>query len=858
MVLVWGTRCYGQDDGYSRHDYCEHCGQHGRLKTYSTAKFGHLYFIPIIPLGKKRVFDSCPRCEMQREAPLAAYNKGKESDLAEMYEVLKGQGQAPELVTKGIMMLLAYGQFDHFKAAAPVLEKEYSREHEVLGALAAIYDYLGDLESAERLYLQCLALEESNEDEGEETRVALAANRIHQLKLDGVRDLLQTILTKGNKERVGIFYFLVEGLLHTARHDEALAVLSDIEALDESVAEDEDHQNYIKKAEAGRVSQLEQSSALIGKKRGVEPLGKGVPLWLPGMLPLTAILFVVGSYLLTAIGLGAGQTVWLVNGTNHDYTVTINGQDYLARANNRKELKLPEGTLNYVIKDSAFPALPQSSQFSTEFFSRPFNDVVFVLNPDKVALLGIQTTTYAQAGSSPVEDHMDWRSGQSFYELDNIDFPFREFPSSLSLDSRNSRVRKTRVSQVKPKTFIERFSIASHALKDKGDAFQKYLQLYVLMEPDDFQALQVLSSYYLPDKLADFNKFLEPGLKKRPLLVQWHRLFQETVERFDPERDLEKEYRDLVAKEPGNSLLKYLLGRITKTPGVSEKLFLESEKGAKPIGYGWNAIAYNKLCAGQFKEALELSKRARGVLPKSLSFTDNVKNCALAAGLYGEFLEVLSAEKSLSPLRKDLARYELMALALLGREGEAKKALGAYMRSIKGRTESDADWKAIQIELEAALSYVGGDFKRFLDLMEKARIADPFQTKILWGQLAEAYEILKTSKSTDFRLFLIFYCAAKGTQGFEKEGEQSLARAIELLQMGSYEMRMAAEMLAGKEELVKQQLESFSLSSDYKSIVALSLSHRYPKQRVLCRTVAKAHNYHLDFPRLIIQQLLKK
>lgn len=857
MVLVWGTRTYGQDDGFSRYDYCEHCGEHGRLKTYSTAKFGHLYFIPIVPLGKKRVFDACPRCEMHKEAPLATFNKGKEADLAKVFEVLEGQRQAPEAVTKSVLTLLAYGQFEHFKAAAPVIEREYAKEAEVLGAVAAVYNYLGDLEAAERLYSQSLILEESNEDQGEGTRIALAANRIHQLKVDGVRDLLSPLLAKGDKENTGIFYFLVEGLLHTARHDEAQKVLSDIEALNEAVVEDEDHKNYLKKAEAGRVSQLEVSSLLLGKRKGVERLGRGIPLWMPGLLPLSGILFVVGTYLLSAISLGAAQTVWLVNGTNHSYTVTINGEDYLAPANNRKEISLPEGTINYVIKDAVFPVKSQSARISTDFTSRPFNDSVFVLNPDGIALLGIQTTTYAPAGSGTVPNKMDWRSGQTFYVFHGIDFPFREFPSTLALDSKSSRVSKTRVSQTKPKTFLERLSIVNHALKDKGDAFQKYLQAYTRLEPGDMQALQVLSSYYLPEKIDDFNKFLEPGLKQRPILVQWHRLYQETAEQLDRGRDLQKEYSDLLSKEPENAHLKYLLGRITRDPKISEKLYQEAEQGAKPIGFGWNALAYKKLCAGQFKDALDLSKRARSVLPKNLSAADNVKNCALAAERYEDFLVVLRAEQGLAPLRKDLARYQLMALALLNEERDVQNSKQAYLRSIRGKTESLDDWNAIQTELEASLKYVKGDFKGFLDLMEKAKITDPFQNKILYGQLAEAYEILKGSQGTDFRLYLVFYCAAKASESFDKEAEQALQRAIELLRAGNYEMIIAAEMLGGKGELVKEKLESYSLSSDYKSIVALSLSHLFPKHRELCRKVATKHNYQLDFPRLIIQRLLR-
>lgn len=62
-MLIYGSRMYGVKNKAIAHGSCEHCGEYVRHKSYEGRKWGHIYFIPLIPMGKAvRVLKECPRC----------------------------------------------------------------------------------------------------------------------------------------------------------------------------------------------------------------------------------------------------------------------------------------------------------------------------------------------------------------------------------------------------------------------------------------------------------------------------------------------------------------------------------------------------------------------------------------------------------------------------------------------------------------------------------------------------------------------------------------------------------------------------------------------------------------------------
>lgn len=103
---------------------------------------------------------------------------------------------------------------------------------------------------------------------------------------------------------------------------------------------------------------------------------------------------------------------------------------------------------------------------------------------------------------------------------------------------------------------------------------------------------------------------LESGLSRRPMLIEWHRVYQELMGQLQSDVDLEATYRTTVEQEPENTVAKYLLGRLLDDMVEAETLFRASDNVPNATGYGYNAIAYQRLCSGQFTKALESSRKA--------------------------------------------------------------------------------------------------------------------------------------------------------------------------------------------------------------------------------------------------------
>ncbi|KAF0095922.1 MAG: hypothetical protein E1N59_698 [Puniceicoccaceae bacterium 5H] len=61
---------YGKKDPVTGWTSCSNCGRHGKSRSYSGRKWGHLYFIPLIPVGGHvRVLHECPHCKKGAHLP---------------------------------------------------------------------------------------------------------------------------------------------------------------------------------------------------------------------------------------------------------------------------------------------------------------------------------------------------------------------------------------------------------------------------------------------------------------------------------------------------------------------------------------------------------------------------------------------------------------------------------------------------------------------------------------------------------------------------------------------------------------------------------------------------------------------
>lgn len=71
-MIVYGSRMYFKKDVVKSHGECQYCGDYAKQKSYKASKFGHIYFIPLIPLGgQKQILNECSVCGMGNHVSLA-------------------------------------------------------------------------------------------------------------------------------------------------------------------------------------------------------------------------------------------------------------------------------------------------------------------------------------------------------------------------------------------------------------------------------------------------------------------------------------------------------------------------------------------------------------------------------------------------------------------------------------------------------------------------------------------------------------------------------------------------------------------------------------------------------------------
>src|SRR5262245_20379579 len=72
-----GTWYYGKGRVHRIKGVCSQCQRVGMLESYDTTLFFIVFFVPLIPLSRKRILESCPYCKRHRVMKLADWDKAK-------------------------------------------------------------------------------------------------------------------------------------------------------------------------------------------------------------------------------------------------------------------------------------------------------------------------------------------------------------------------------------------------------------------------------------------------------------------------------------------------------------------------------------------------------------------------------------------------------------------------------------------------------------------------------------------------------------------------------------------------------------------------------------------------------------
>jgi hypothetical protein len=103
-----GTWYYGKRRIHTIKATCEFCGNNADLVSYDTTLFFVVFFVPIVPLGQKRILQQCSVCQQHRVLSLSKWQAAKEQDAADLMERLRQDPENRDTILRAIGYSLAY------------------------------------------------------------------------------------------------------------------------------------------------------------------------------------------------------------------------------------------------------------------------------------------------------------------------------------------------------------------------------------------------------------------------------------------------------------------------------------------------------------------------------------------------------------------------------------------------------------------------------------------------------------------------------------------------------------------------------------------------------------------------------
>jgi tetratricopeptide (TPR) repeat protein len=830
-----GTWYYGKKDLQSWAGHCEFCGYNGQLQSYTTTQFFVVCYIPIVSMGERRVINYCPSCRKHYSLKRKQWEELKKDSLEREEQAWREDIYNKEKVLEVLRVVYEYQDEQAFQRLGNEIPAYFGNDVEVLGLLAEGYKYFGCNDQAERIYRRMLGVEDRND-----LREELAANLILQLRPDEAGCFLEHVLEQRIKNKLGSLFLLIQGYQAVGDHKRALEFIDRICQVFPDLKDSKNLQRYKK------VSQKNESSRrkIVSSNLKASMRLKRTRDWrflLPKLIGPALIVLLPLLYIGYAHYIGWSREVFLVNGLNKAYNVEVNGVRYELDAFSKRPIRLAEGVVRINILDElGLDDAESTCEFKTPLLMRPINNRVMVLNPDGNAILYYENTKYFTDKDKNRDFNPDYRyySGRLFYDLDRVSFPFEEFPDTLELSENDSQIR-TRLD-----LFTEELepSALAYVLEtlEKQDA-ASLLKNRLAINPNNISDLTLLSFFA---EGTEAIEFLKTRLGDRPVLIEWHRVYQSMMEQYEPQHNLEEEYLGYSQQDAENRDLLYLLGRVTHNKELAIARHLKSVSGKTPCAYGYNALACECLNSGEFSEALGYINQALE-LSDNPTFAYNRSEILLALGKVDLLLANLENEDG-SQLTD-----RIKILALNGKRQAVSELIAAecdQINEIHGQELAESWRDYCESCSKLAIGDING-YKQCISGFDSPEYR--YQDALLNGDLREAAVAIGEMNRTDPYPYLLLYIAAQRVEE-DEQAQEFLDQGIGLLNK-NYEMRRAAEILTKR--VAPGEMYDLPIPPAEKRVLLTAVGCQYPELRQEMFRRAKVLNYQADFTAMVLREL---
>ncbi|MDB6064613.1 MAG: cellulose synthase subunit BcsC [Pedosphaera sp.] len=850
-----GTHYYGKRNVQSRPGVCPHCRRSVTLLSYDTRLWFVIFLIPIIPLGRKRIIDSCPACRRHYVAELQKWETARQLEISGALDKYR-TNPTPETAIEAHRQLVIFHQLNEAEVFQKEMCEKFPDNARIQIYLALTMSQLGKAREAEPFFKRAFELR----PDLPEARAGVAQIYIREKRLDDARALLDFMDKPGAAqlyslaplERLAIAY------QEAGRHLQALPLFGRL--LDEipTLAQNRTFRKVVQRSESGdRPSILPKAKFNLFKflqQADASLAGNGQRAVSNRTLLITvgcALVLAIAGLMISNEYVRRHRTLYVVNSPTQHLKLEISGIGPMQIATALTEVSLPEG--HYVAKISG--AIQEEVQFDirASFFERWWNKPAWILNPGGRTLLTYERAVYSR-NPQPVSYHYVF--GQTFQSIGDVTHPFMTLPDSVTLSSGSTEKILTALQIFRAKA-INAYDglVESHRQSEALDLAEWHLR----MNRSDKEMLHAyMSGAAKTNDIPRIHDFLRSGLTNRHTPIEWHRAYQE-VSSFgsDQSQQIFEEYAQLLKADPTNSDLMYLCGRVCEDRAQSHDFFARAQQAAPANPYPIYAIAYDHAVRGSWQEAKPSLDRVVELLPEDRDFHQLWRITCMALGQYEQ------AEKEFRDLiRKEPTDWQSVEslcniLAAQGKRAEADTAIADLLRAVRARSPGDVN--EIRTEVQTHLLYAVGDFAELEKTARREKSPSSkfalFEALVEQNRLDEATKIYGVKDVQNPEILLAVSLAWRLNDKLTEAEQWKAAFLQSLREQGGRNARLAAR-LTEKTDPTPADLEESVLSVPFRATLLTEVAMTHPKLRDALTKTARQINVDRAFPYYLVQRAI--
>ncbi|TAL05226.1 MAG: tetratricopeptide repeat protein [Verrucomicrobia bacterium] len=843
-----GTHYYGRKNIQKRVGTCQSCGRTVELTSYDTRLWFVIVFVPIIPLGRKRIIDHCPACTRHYAVEAEKWETARQLEVSGAQEKFRTDPSAENAIAVH-QQLLYFHQADQAAEFQKTLVAKFPDHAKVQAYLGAALSHLGKVKDAEPFFAHALELR----PDLPEARIGVARSHLRAGKLDEARALLDFLEKPGASQLYSLepLETLARAYQYAGRHAAALTVFAALLKELPKLGEEKWFRQLVGKSEdtsRGQPSLLPKLKftwkRFFSIQRSPQPVAGPRLTWrslmvLGIVLGVVAILFLIANEYIRR-----HRTLHIVSAFKTPALVEVRNAGLVRTTQRIVELPLPEGRYHATITGP----VKQEVDFEIRgsYWSRWFDDPAWVLNVGGSAILDRVDATYLQ---NPQPVTHTFYFGDTFYALGGITHPFRDLPEKANVGTHYMGLDLFRQEPTalfyyfaQRKNFAEALRLAETRLR---------------VQPDDEGLLGLyFNTVQLQNQLDRAEKFLRPGLTNRPVLVQWHRFYQSLHRDAPHDAQLAAFYDHELESEPTNSALLYLRGRVAPNRAESRTWFQRAGDADPKNPFPFFALGFDHAAMGDWPAARTFFAHACELQPKQPAFVESFNQARLALGEYAALEKELRELLAREAFHYSAAHELCDVLVAQGRNADAAEFVRQFTAVAASRAREAS--REPNLGLRRHLLYATKDFAALEKESAGAGLDDAyprFTALMELGGLDDATRLFPLDSQTISNPFHYLQLAiAYRLAGRTSEAGQWQSRAATLLAAGDGDMARAAATLRSATPPTRAELDEIAVAVESKACLLAALAQLHPANRAEFAAQSRRLNVVWTFPHHLLDR----